>query len=165
MPPAMKPPPWKCGTCHKREVVRAVIPYQAEIEHDGRTYLVTLPDLAVLRCQHCSAIVLDDAANEKISQAFRQEVGLLTPEEIRQGREALGLTQKQLASHLKVAEATLSRWETSAQIQQRSLDQLLRIYFGFPNVRAVLASDPPAWPQSTARPMDGTGADSSHEGI
>ena len=47
---------------------------------------------------------------------------LLTPEDIRQGCEKLELTQKQLANLLGVGKATVSRWETEAQIQQRAMD-------------------------------------------
>ena len=49
--------------------------------------------------------------------------------------EALGLTQKQLATRLHLAESTLSRWETGAQIQQRAMDLLLRMFFEIPQVR------------------------------
>jgi len=128
-----------------------VIPcYEAEIDHDGRTYTVALPDLSVLRCEQCGAVVLDDAADMRISQALRRQAGLLTPEEIREQREALGLTQKQLAGQLGIADATLSRWETSAQIQQRSLDRFLRVLFSFPSVRAVLGRPPPPPPRPAA---------------
>jgi putative zinc finger/helix-turn-helix YgiT family protein len=125
------------------------------VEHDGRAYHVELPALEVLRCGHCGAVVLDDAANEKISEAFRREAGLLTPGEIRQQREALQLTQKQLARLLQVAEATLSRWETGGQIQQRAMDLLLRLFFASADVRRRLghASAPNGDPEtSVARP-------------
>jgi transcriptional regulator with XRE-family HTH domain len=48
------------------------------------------------------------------------------------------LSQKDLAERLGVAEATISRWETGAQIQSRALDNLLRVYFAVPEVRSVL---------------------------
>ena len=37
-----------------------------------------------------------------------------------------------------IAEATLSRWLTETQIQSRALDNLLRVYFAFPDVRSAL---------------------------
>jgi DNA-binding transcriptional regulator YiaG len=49
-------------------------------------------------------------------------------------------TQKELAVQLAVAEATLSRWETGGQIQQRAMDKLLRLFFGLPAVRVALAN-------------------------
>ena len=142
-----KPFPWKCGHCGVRAVHRESVPdYTTEIAHDGRPYTVTLSSLEAPCCRHCGTLYLDREANEQISLAFRRQVHLLTPEEIRRSREALGLTQKELASRLGVAEATLSRWETGAQIQQQSLDRLLRLFFGLDVVRAALAGPPEALP-------------------
>jgi putative zinc finger/helix-turn-helix YgiT family protein len=104
----------------------ATVPYATAIEHDGRTYRVEIPALRVPQCAHCKAISIDDEADRQISSAFRCEARLLAPEDIRMGREKLGLTQKQFASLLAVAEATVSRWETGAQIQQRAMDRFLR---------------------------------------
>src|SRR5438094_9132850 len=109
---ATKPFPWKCGHCRQRAVQAATVPYTTEAEYDGRTYTVTVPELKVPRCQNCGELVLDTAANRQITAALRQQLGLLTPEQIRENRESLGLTQRQLASHLGIAEATVSRWQT-----------------------------------------------------
>jgi putative zinc finger/helix-turn-helix YgiT family protein len=136
-----KPFPWKCGNCGNRSVVPATIRYSIDMEHDGRTYSVTVDDLAAPRCERCGEVVLDDAANHRISDAFRQQIGLLTPQEIRGNRERLEKTQRELAAALGIAEATLSRWETGAQIQQRVMDRFLRLYFAFSNVRDALADE------------------------
>jgi putative zinc finger/helix-turn-helix YgiT family protein len=108
----MKPFPWKCGTCRERGLVPSVIDYRTEITHDGRKYALALASLSVFRCERCGAIVLDDEADQRISEALRTAAGLLSPQEIQRGREKLGLTQKKLAHHLQVDEATLARWET-----------------------------------------------------
>lgn len=139
---AVKPFPWKCGHCRRRTVQPATVRYEVEIVHDGRTYAIIVPALHAPKCQNCGELVLDDGANQQISEAFRSQAMLLTPEQIRGAREALGLTQKQLAQRLEVAEATLSRWETGVQIQQRSLDRLLRLFFAFDNVRNALTRSP-----------------------
>jgi putative zinc finger/helix-turn-helix YgiT family protein len=107
----------------------ATVLYATTIEHDGRAYPVSIPDLTVPRCANCRAISIDDAADQEISAAFRREAKLLAPDDIRQGRETLRLTQKQLANLLGVGEATVSRWETGAQIQQRAMDRFLRLCF------------------------------------
>jgi putative zinc finger/helix-turn-helix YgiT family protein len=118
--------------------------YTTEIVHDGRTYQVNVPGLRTPRCQtsECRKILLDTDANRRITQAFRRAANLLEPEEIRRRREALGLTQAALAKRLEVGPATVSRWETGAQIQQRSLDKLLRLFFDLPEVRRTL--EPPS---------------------
>lgn len=148
-PRKIRPFPWKCGRCHQREIYPIEKEYTTEIMHDGRSYTVTLPSLRTFRCRNCGEEVLDTEASEQISQAFRRQAGLLTPEEIRQNRKKLGLTQEELAERLSVAEATLSRWENGWQIQQRCLDKLMRLYFELPEARHFL--QPPA--SSDAEPV------------
>jgi putative zinc finger/helix-turn-helix YgiT family protein len=119
----------------------ATVPYATTIEHDGRAYRVEIPALMVPRCANCQAISIDDEADRQISAAFRREARLLTPEEVRLGREKLGLTQKQFANLLGVGEATVSRWETGAQIQQRAMDRFLRVCFASPAAVELLRND------------------------
>jgi putative zinc finger/helix-turn-helix YgiT family protein len=133
------PPIRKCLVCRERAVAPATLPsHTLEMEHDGRKYTVTVADFQVLRCQRCGDMILDDAANERLSDALRAQVGLLAPSEIRRRREALNLTQKQLAQLLRIAESTLSRWETGAQIQQKAMDAFLRVFFESAEARSIL---------------------------
>jgi putative zinc finger/helix-turn-helix YgiT family protein len=125
--------------CRERAVAPTTLPiYKSEVAHDGRTYAVDVKDLEVLQCVRCGEMVLDDAANRRVSDALREKVGLLFPDEIRAKREALGLTQKQLASLLCVSECTLSRWETGSQLQQRCMDRFLRCVFDVSETRRFL---------------------------
>lgn len=114
------------------------IAYQCEMAHDGRVYLVEVPNLTVPRCGHCRELVFNYVADDQVRDALRSQLRLLTPEQIRAGRTGLDLSQKELAERLGVAEATISRWETGGQIQSRALDNLLRVYFAVPEVRSVL---------------------------
>ena len=109
------------------------------VQYDGRSYTVAVPEFRVPRCKNCGAMVFDDSANDQITDALRQQVGLLAPERIRGNRESLGLTQRDFANLLGVGESTVSRWETGSQIQQRSLDRLMRLFFAFPAVRDALS--------------------------
>jgi len=137
----MKAFPWKCGKCRERAINPVTLAaYSADLEHDGRKYPITVNGLQAARCDNCGTIMLDDAANRRLSDALRAEVGLLQPAEIRAHREALGLTQKALAGHLQVAEATLSRWETGAQMQQRAMDRFLRVFFQSADARRILGA-------------------------
>lgn len=137
-PHGIRPFPWKCGRCRHREMYPSVGEYITEIVQDGRSYKVTLPSLRTFRCRRCGDVVLDDAANIQITQAFRRVAGLLTPEEIQQNRDRLGLTQEELADRLSVATTTLANWEKGWQIQQRSLDKLMRLFFDLPEARQYL---------------------------
>ncbi len=126
----MKPFPWKCGQCHQKQVIGTTLAsYETDLDHDGRNYPLTMINFRVARCENCGNIILDDQANRELIDALRVAAGLLHPTTIRERREALGLTQKTLASQLRVSESTLSRWESGAQIQQRAMDLLLRGYF------------------------------------
>lgn len=152
-PRETRPFPWKCGRCRQREVYPTEGEYTTEFVHDGCSHTVTVPSLRTFRCRNCGEVVLDVEANKQIGESFRRQAGLLTPEEIRQQRTNLGLSQEELAERLSVAEATLSRWENGWQIQQRCLDKLMRLFFELPQARQFLglptaASGSTAFPQS-----------------
>jgi putative zinc finger/helix-turn-helix YgiT family protein len=137
----VKPYPWKCATCRTQAVEPTTLPtYVADLEHDGRKYRIVVENLDVLQCRHCGAIILDDDASDRLSDSLREAAGLLSPEQIRRHREGLGLTQKQLASLLRISESTLSRWETGGQIQQRCMDAFLRVVFESVEARSILGA-------------------------
>src|SRR5262245_59599655 len=115
--------PWKCRKCRRTAVSPVTVDYTADMEHDGRKYTVTVPQLRVLECAECHARLLPDESYLKLDEELRKQAGLLLPAQIRSNRERHNLTQKQLAALVGIAEATLSRWETGGQIQQRSLDR------------------------------------------
>jgi putative zinc finger/helix-turn-helix YgiT family protein len=133
--------PKRCGKCGQKDMRLATVQYSTTIEHDGRVYRVEIPSLTVPQCANCGAISIDDEADRQISAAFRREAGLLAPEDIRLGREKLGLTQKQFANLLGIGESTVSRWETGAQIQQRAMDRFLRVCLSSPAAVELLLSD------------------------
>ena len=127
--------------CRQRAVSPTTLAsYAAEMEHDGRKYAISVPDFPILKCHHCGELFLDQTANERLSETLRTAAGLLSPREIRERREGLDLTQKHLANLLRISEFTLSRWETGAQIQQRSMDALLRVFFQSAEARRVLGA-------------------------
>jgi putative zinc finger/helix-turn-helix YgiT family protein len=134
--------PWRCSRCRAKEVQPAVIGYTARVNHDGRIYELGLPALNTPRCRACGEVILDDQADEQISAALREHLGLLTPEQIRRALRALGMQQKTLAACLGIAEATLSRWLSGGLIQSRAMDNLMRVCFGIPAVRTVLTGTP-----------------------
>lgn len=133
--------PWFCPECGRQEVRPANLPYSTEVKHDGRLYTVEIPDLIVPRCGACGELVFDNQADEQISRALRNRLGLLSTNQIRVNREKLRLSQRQLAEHLGVAVETISRWETGALTQSRAMDRYLRVYFGVPAVRIALNND------------------------
>ncbi len=131
----------KCPKCRQQRLVEVSQAYSTSRDHDGRTYPIVIPNLELLLCEACGNRIIPAKSDDQLSDALRLAAGLLSPQELRNGRRQLGLTQERMANDLGIAEATLSRWETGAQIQQRAFDKLLRAYFELPEFRAYLAAD------------------------
>ena len=115
-----------------------MIDYTAKVKQDGVVHELHLPGIEVPRCQNCGALTVTTAVDELANDALRAHLRLLTPAQIRQSIENLGLKQQELADRLGVAAETISRWVNGALIQSRAMDNLLRLYFALPEVRDVL---------------------------
>lgn len=138
---AERPYPWRCRRCGKDQVFPATIAYDAEVRHDGRSYPFTVSALELPVCRACGERVFTEEVDDQVQAALRSHLHLLSPEEIRQALDRLRLTQKDAADRLGLAEATLSRWLNGAQIQSRAMDNLLRVFFAFPEVRTALGAE------------------------
>jgi putative zinc finger/helix-turn-helix YgiT family protein len=131
--------PTKCGECREREVFPETLDtYSTSMDHDGRSYFVSVSNFEVTKCRNCGAVSFGRDGARRLSDALRSTAKLLQPEAIRAYREAFGLTQKELARYLQISEGALSRWETGAQIQQRCMDAFLRVFFGVEEARHFL---------------------------
>lgn len=127
-----------CHCCGQRAFHRVAISHSYEISHDGRPPVtITIPDLEVVQCgnpncpghQTDEAVIFDGATTHRITVETYRQLGLLTPDEIRAGREKLGLTQAELQSLLGLGGNSLSRWEKGRIYQARSMDTLLKLAF------------------------------------
>ncbi|MBI4614496.1 MAG: type II toxin-antitoxin system MqsA family antitoxin [Planctomycetes bacterium] len=147
-----KPP--KCPNCGKRALMNGAADYSTRAKYDGRPYELHLEKLPALVCSECNEHVFGVDADDLIQDALRAKVGVLSPKEIRDERTSLGLTQSELAEALGIAETSVSRWESRAVIQSKSMDRFLRVFFRFSEVREYLSpktAETPATP-SVARP-------------
>src|SRR5688572_8843763 len=116
----------RCDACGKRMMGRATRPYEEDVSHDGRPPVrVRIPDVSVIACLNpeCptdrpeKSVILDDAALEQITDETFRQLGLLTPREIREQREKLGLTQQALQEMLGLGGNALSRYENARLYQ------------------------------------------------
>ena len=133
-----RPFPRDCFRCGKREVYRTIIPYSLQVKYEDVLHPLDLPQLETPRCRACDEIVFDTHVDMQINSAQRTLLHLLQPEQIRDGRERLDLTRGELAKRLGVSEAALADWEDDISIQPRTADNLLRVFFAFPEVRSAL---------------------------
>lgn len=142
---ADRPFPWRCRKCGQHLVYPTTISYDEEVRYDGRLHAFTIPNLTLPVCQSCGEKVFTEKVEDQITAALRAHIHLLAPEEIRAGLDRLQLTPREAAERLGIAEETLSFWLDEVQIQSRAMDNLLRVFFAFPQVRTALsgtAQDP-----------------------
>jgi putative zinc finger/helix-turn-helix YgiT family protein len=133
-----EPFPWLCSRCGAEKVLPEKIAYETTVRYEGRDYRVIVPELPALRCQDCGETLLNNESDADLSRAFRDKLKLLQPENIREARKRLNLNQREFAEVLGVAEESVSRWETGAQMQSRVVDKIMRVYFASPEAREVL---------------------------
>lgn len=115
--------------------------FDAEVRHDGRLHRFTVPNLELPICAACGEKVFTETVDAQVNHGLRAHLKLLTPTQIRDGIKRVGLSQKEMANRLGIAEATISRWLNETQIQSRSLDNLLRTFFAIPQVRKALCGE------------------------
>lgn len=61
-------------------------------------------------------IYLTGEALETLDEVKSRHMGLLLPEEIKELREQLGITQKRMGELLQIGEKSYSRWETGREL-------------------------------------------------
>lgn len=94
-------------------------------------------DLPIRRCHSCDLEFLDHEGEQLRHEAVCRHLGLLSPAEISGIRKGYGLSRAAFAEITSLGEATLSRWENGAVIQNPANDRYLRL-LSFPGVMASL---------------------------
>jgi putative zinc finger/helix-turn-helix YgiT family protein len=130
--------PIHCPRCGAESLKLVTIPYAIEVKHEGRVHEVRIPKLRLPVCQQCGEKTFNTEVDDQINAALRRDLKLLTPDQIRDAVRDLGLSQKEFAAVLGVAEATVSRWCTGTVIQSKAMDNLMRAFFSNPATRETL---------------------------
>jgi HTH-type transcriptional regulator/antitoxin MqsA len=134
-PPSLSGTPHDCGGAF--ELVR--IPGDVRIR--GTTVRV---DREVYRCASCGAerATLDqvDAAREAAAEKLRREEGIMSPAEIRDLRNSLGLSQAELERALGLGPKTVVRWESGKVMPNQATSALLLLIGRDPSALEFLAS-------------------------
>ncbi|GAB6178566.1 hypothetical protein JCM16814_34570 [Desulfobaculum senezii] len=121
-----------CPMCSAGTLERVVS--EESITYKGRTKSV--PGYISYACPNCHEELTNPKENHAIEQellAFRREVdGLLSPKEIFNLRDSLGLTQRAFAEKLGIGEKSFARYETGTVTQSKAMDNLLRVIKEYP---------------------------------
>jgi DNA-binding transcriptional regulator YiaG len=132
------PFPRFCPNCGKQEVVLTTVPYSLHFKYDDESHALEIQNLESPRCRACGQLVFGISVDRQFIAAERNYLGLLHAGQIRAGRERVGLTRSELAIRLGISESALADWEDDISIQSRTADNLMRVFFAFPEVRAAL---------------------------
>jgi putative zinc finger/helix-turn-helix YgiT family protein len=126
----------ECPVCGQRAIIVTRDPIEDEIE--GRTYLVD--GIEYNRCTACGEEYISGAQFDEIdiasSALARVDLGRLAPDEIRDVRLALDLTQAGLEAQLGVSAGTVGRWERGTFVPGATADRLMRILAAHPELLA-----------------------------
>ena len=99
-------------------------------------------ELTIYSCDVCGEAFFDNEEmkkQQKTIKDFQRKVdGLLTSEEIKRIREKYGLSQRELARILGIAEKSIAKYEAGFVAQSKAMDNLLRVIGEFPNVLQYL---------------------------
>lgn len=115
-----------CLRCDNEEFVETS---DVEIEQEFRGELLKVRT-AGQSCTMCGWVTVTPAQADELrrrtADAYRKNHGLLTSEEIRAMRRAMGKSQRDFAKYLDVGEASVKRWETW-QAQDKKSDRQIRL--------------------------------------
>lgn len=115
----------KCYKCGKGKLT----PKKGEIAGEVRGEKFSVLSEATV-CDRCGLQVLSDAQSAAytvaISNAYREQHGLLTSEELKETRDHLGMSLRKFAKFVGVGLASVKRWEAGL-IQDEAHDQLIRL--------------------------------------
>jgi len=73
----VRPFPWHCPRCGRKEVNRTVISYQCQRLYQGQPIMVSISDLAVPKCGHCGELIFEYLAEQQIDRAFHEQTNAL----------------------------------------------------------------------------------------
>jgi hypothetical protein len=94
----------RCHRCGKHFEHVIATTHVQKMKYDGGRYEVLVEGMPQWQCADCQITVTDDDSDTVVHDSLRRHIGLLSAEEIRGARTALGLTQTDLAGLLGCAD-------------------------------------------------------------
>ncbi len=119
----------RCPTCNTGLLRDKLVTERFEFEVDGKTKTIVAENVPVSECDNtaCGERLSGPDAARIRHEAICRTFGLLTPSEIQAIRERLGLSQERFAQLTGLGVATISRLERGRLLQNRAMDNYLRL--------------------------------------
>jgi putative zinc finger/helix-turn-helix YgiT family protein len=137
----------RCPCCKADSLVETTQAVDRAYEYEGDTINVSLPRVPVVRCNACDEVFFGSKADDVLTEEFRRLIKLLSPNRIKELRNELGISAKELGELTGIAPETISRWERGHVIQSRAMDKFLRVTLEVSDARAHLRELDTALPQ------------------
>ncbi len=118
----------ECPICGSKSLVEKSGTFRFEPPANIPGGAIIVPNSKWQECQACGESILAQSLLEKLEEQRYARLELLTPEQIKHIRQAAGLTQSQIAEKLGIGEKTYTRWETGKCLQNKSSDNLIRLF-------------------------------------
>jgi HTH-type transcriptional regulator/antitoxin MqsA len=148
--------PRACGRCGGSVTVSG---NPVPVELRGET--VWVPDVEHGLCGRCGEVFLELPAVELIQKEAvrrsKQARGLLTPDEIRDLRRSLGMSQAAFENLLGTGPKTVVRWEAGTVFQTATADRLMRVVRDLPQAVDALQSMGSGYSRDSAPASGGRG--------
>src|SRR4051794_36342695 len=110
----------RCPVCGHVPLEQRVVDRTFEYGAEGETVKVEARSVPVEVCPQCGETFSGPRTARAEHDAICRTLGLLTPDQIRQVRERLGLTQEEFSRLTGLGVATVSRWERGRLVQNRA---------------------------------------------
>jgi len=130
----------KCPICGKETLERRRGEFRFDPPENVPGGTMILSDATWEECSACGEQILSPELNARVEREAGKRWGLLQPEEIKDIRARLGLTQVQMAELLGVGEKTYTRWEAGKSYHNTSSDNLIRLVAQRPDLFAGLSA-------------------------
>ncbi|MEQ9590887.1 MAG: helix-turn-helix domain-containing protein [Parvibaculaceae bacterium] len=119
-------PDFHCLACGSDEGTVRIDEVEFEYGRGDRTTTL-VAHTPVHICDVCQAEIIDKQGERAKHTAICRYLGILTPTEIHELRNGLGMSREELAELTGLGTASLARWETGSHPQNAAYDRLLRL--------------------------------------
>ena len=119
----------ECPCCEKGLLALCQVDYVATPQNETP---ITVKDVWVEKCPVCGEMVFPSESSDYIASVIAEETEQLTPVQLKEIRERLGVGQTKMSDILGLGDRTYHRWENGTQYPSRSMCYYIRTLGRFP---------------------------------
>lgn len=113
--------------CFECEAGTLVAVMEDHTTHHPKLGNITIPDVPMLRCNHCGDTVIGQEGNARIDAWLDAALDVISPEDVSAFLTKYNLTQRQASEITGFGEKNISRWVTGRDRPSTSVSNFLRL--------------------------------------